>query len=57
MRISSNARGARTPALNALATITLVITLLLDAALAAAWVAVRRRQGINTSTVDELAVG
>ena len=55
VRIYSNARGAPTPALNALASLTLGVTVLLALVLFAVWSLVRRRQGTAGSTVDDLA--
>ena len=55
MRIYSQARGAPTPALNALATVMLVVTLL---ALLCAWLVFRRfaRRG-GASALDQLTAG
>ena len=54
-KVYSNARGAPTPALNALASVTLGVTVLLALVLFAVWSLVRRRQGTAGSTVDDLA--
>ncbi len=55
VKIYSNARGAPTPALNALASVTLFATVLLGAAMFAVWSVFRRGQGDTRSGVDELA--
>jgi spermidine/putrescine transport system permease protein len=55
VKIYSNARGAPTPALNALAAVTLFVTLLLGLAMFAVWSVFRRGQGDRGSGVDELA--
>jgi spermidine/putrescine transport system permease protein len=55
VKIYSNARGAPTPALNALASLTLFVTLAAAAVLFVIWTALRRRQGVRGSAVDELA--
>jgi spermidine/putrescine transport system permease protein len=55
VKIYSNARGAPTPALNALASLTLLVTIVLAALLFAVWVAVRRGQGAGGSAADEFA--
>lgn len=56
VRIYSNARGAPTPALNALASLTLIVTLVIAVAALAVWQVARRRRGQTGSGVDELAV-
>lgn len=55
VKIYSNARGAPTPALNALASITLFLTIVAALVLFAGWSLARRRQGARGSAVDELA--
>ncbi|MCC6224614.1 MAG: ABC transporter permease [Thermoleophilia bacterium] len=55
VRIYSNARGSPTPALNALASLTLFLTLAAVALAFVAWQAVRRRGGERGSAVRELA--
>jgi spermidine/putrescine transport system permease protein len=55
VKIYSNARGAPTPALNALASVTLFTTVLLGAAMFGVWTLLRRRQGVQGSSVDEFA--
>ena len=55
VKIYSNARGAPTPALNALASVTLFATVLLGAAMFAVWAVIRRGQGDRRSGMDELA--
>ncbi len=55
VKIYSNARGAPTPALNALASVTLFVTLLFGAAMFAVWSVFRRKQGVQGSGMDELA--
>lgn len=55
VRIYSNARGAPTPALNALASLTLVVTLLIAAAAFAVWRVARLRGGQTGSGVEDLA--
>jgi spermidine/putrescine transport system permease protein len=55
VRIYSNARGAPTPALNALASLTLFVTVAAALVLFAVWIAVRRRQGAGGTAMDELA--
>jgi spermidine/putrescine transport system permease protein len=55
VRIYSNARGAPTPALNALASLTLAVTVLAAAILFGIWSFVRRGQGARGSAVDEFA--
>jgi spermidine/putrescine transport system permease protein len=55
VKIYSNARGAPTPALNALATLTLFATILLGAVMFFVWGLFRRGQGGRGSGVDELA--
>jgi spermidine/putrescine transport system permease protein len=55
VKIYSNARGAPTPALNALASITLFLTIVAALVLFAVWSLVRRRQGAHGSAVEELA--
>lgn len=56
VRIYSNARGAPTPALNALASLTLVITLAIAAVAFVVWQLARRRGGQSGSGVEDLAV-
>lgn len=56
VRIYSNARGAPTPALNALASLTLVVTLVIALVALVVWQVARRRRGQTGSGVDELAV-
>ncbi len=55
VRIYSNARGSPTPALNALASLTLFLTLGAVALAFGIWEAVRRRGGERGSAVRELA--
>ena len=55
VKIYSNARGAPTPALNALASVTLFATILLGLAMVAVWSLFRRRQGDRGAGMDELA--
>jgi len=55
VRIYSNARGSPTPALNALASVTLFATLLAIALAFVVWKLVRGRSGARGSAVDELA--
>jgi spermidine/putrescine transport system permease protein len=55
VRIYSNARGSPTPALNALASLTLFFTLLAIALGFIAWRIVRRRSGERGSAVSDLA--
>lgn len=55
VKIYSNARGAPTPALNALASVTLFATLLLGALMFAVWSLFRRGQGDQGSGMKELA--
>ena len=55
VKIYSNARGAPTPALNALASVTLFLTIVAALVLFAVWSLVRRRQGQRGSVVGELA--
>ncbi|MCL4289539.1 MAG: ABC transporter permease [Thermoleophilia bacterium] len=55
VRIYSNARGSPTPALNALASLTLFLTLGAVALAFGVWQAVRRRGGERGSAVGELA--
>ncbi len=55
VKIYSNARGAPTPALNALASVTLFATVLLGVAMFAVWSLFRRGQGDRGSGMDELA--
>ncbi len=55
VRIYSNARGSPTPALNALASLTLFLTLGAVALAFGVWQAVRRRGGEHGSAVRELA--
>jgi spermidine/putrescine transport system permease protein len=55
VRIYANARGAPTPALNALASLTLGVTVALAAALFLVWRAARRRQGVHGAAVEDLA--
>lgn len=56
VRIYSNARGAPTPALNALASLTLAITLVIAAVAFVIWQVARRLGGQTGSGVEELAV-
>jgi spermidine/putrescine transport system permease protein len=56
VRIYSNARGAPTPALNALASLTLAITLVIAVIAAVLWQMARRRGGQTGSGVEDLAV-
>jgi spermidine/putrescine transport system permease protein len=55
VKIYSNARGAPTPALNALASLTLFLTIVAALILFAIWSFVRRRQGVSGSAADEFA--
>jgi spermidine/putrescine transport system permease protein len=55
VRIYSNARGTPTPALNALASLTLVITLVIAAVAIVVWQGARRRGGQAGTGVEELA--
>jgi spermidine/putrescine transport system permease protein len=55
VRIYSNARGAPTPALNALASLTLAITLVIAVFAFALWQVARRRGGQSGTGVEELA--
>ena len=55
VRIYSAGRTAPTPALNALATVTLVITLLVAAAAFVVWRGVQARRGRKGSTLQEFA--
>ena len=55
VRIYSNARGAPTPALNALASITLAVTLLIAALAFVVWRLARTRGGQSGSAVQDLA--
>ncbi len=55
VKIYSNARGAPTPALNALASLTLFATILVGVAMFAVWSLFRRSQGDQRSGMDELA--
>jgi len=55
VRIYSNARGAPTPALNALASLTLFLTIAAVVVVGAIWWAIRRSHGQSGSTLDELA--
>jgi spermidine/putrescine transport system permease protein len=55
VRIYSNARGAPTPALNALASLTLAITLVIAVFAFALWQIARRRGGQSGTGVEELA--
>jgi spermidine/putrescine transport system permease protein len=55
VRIYSTGRTAPTPALNALASLTLLVTLALAVAAFLVWKAVSRRRGDTGSTVQELA--
>jgi spermidine/putrescine transport system permease protein len=55
VRIYSTGRTAPTPALNALASLTLVVTLALAALAFLLWKAISRRRGDTGSTVQELA--
>ena len=54
VRIYSNARGAPTPALNALASITLIVTILIALVAYAIWWTVQARRGGKASMTDEL---
>jgi len=55
VRLYSNARASATPALNALASLTLVLTLVAAGLVFAVWRTARRRRGATASAVDELA--
>ncbi len=55
VRLYSNARATATPALNALASLTLGLTIVAAGVIFLAWRAVRRRRGVTASAVDELA--
>jgi spermidine/putrescine transport system permease protein len=55
VRIYSAGRTAPTPALNALATVTLAITLVVAAAAFLLWRAVQARRGRKGSTLQEFA--
>lgn len=55
VRIYANARGAPTPALNALASLTLLVTLVVAALAFGGWKLARRRQGDDRPTVDDFA--
>jgi spermidine/putrescine transport system permease protein len=55
VRLYSNARATATPALNALASLTLGLTILAAGIIFVLWRAVRRRRGATESAVDELA--
>ncbi len=57
VRIYSNARGAPTPALNALASLTLLVTLAAVAVAFVAWRIARARSGQRGSAVEDLAAG
>lgn len=56
VRIYSNARGAPTPALNALASLTLGVTVVIAAVAFVVWQLARRRGGQRGSGVEDLAV-
>ena len=55
MRIYSTGRTAPTPALNALATVTLAITLVIAALAFLVWRLVQRRRGKTGSILQEFA--
>lgn len=55
VRLYSSARATATPALNALASLTLGLTILAAGIIFLLWRAVRRRRGAAESAVDELA--
>ncbi len=55
VKIYSGGRGAPTPALNALASVTLFVTLLFGAAMFAVWSVFRRKQGVQGSSMDDFA--
>jgi len=55
VRIYGAGRTAPTPALNALATLTLVVTIVIALVLALVWKAVRSTRGVTSSGLDELA--
>jgi spermidine/putrescine transport system permease protein len=55
VRIYSTARGAPTPALNALASVTLAVTLVIAVIAFAAWQVARRRGGQTGSGIGELS--
>lgn len=55
VKIYSNARGTPTPALNALASVTLAATVLLGVVMFVLWSLFRRRQGDAGSGLEELA--
>ena len=55
VRIYGSGRTAPTPALNALATLTLAVTIVIALVLALVWKAVRATRGRASSGLDELA--
>jgi spermidine/putrescine transport system permease protein len=55
VRLYSNARATATPALNALASLTLDLTILAAGIIFILWRAVRKRRGATELRVDELA--
>jgi spermidine/putrescine transport system permease protein len=55
VRIYGSGRTAPTPALNALATLTLAVTIVIALVLALVWKAVRATRGVSSSGLDELA--
>jgi spermidine/putrescine transport system permease protein len=55
VRIYSQARATATPALNALASLTLFVTIAAALVVGAVWWAVRRSRGQTGSTLEELA--
>jgi spermidine/putrescine transport system permease protein len=55
VRLYSQARATATPALNALASLTLFVTIIVVLVIGAGWWAIRRSRGQTGSTVDELA--
>ena len=55
VRLYSTARATATPALNALASLTLGLTILTAGFIFLAWRVARRRRGATESTVDEVA--
>jgi spermidine/putrescine transport system permease protein len=57
VRIYSNARGTPTPALNALASFTLAVTVVAAVLVGLLWWAARRRRGMREPAVGELGVG
>ena len=55
VRIYGSGRTAPTPALNALATLTLAVTIVIAVVLALLWKAVRATRGVTSSGLEELA--